>query len=88
MAHSIIIGGTKGLGRVVTRLLAERGDVVSVVGRSELSPEDLKAGNIHSYKADIDDDKVICSTLDDLLKEHGKINYCVFLAILDTKQNF
>ena len=79
MAHSIIIGGTRGLGRVVTRQLAARGDVVSVIGRTELSPEDLKAGNIHSYKADIDVKEAVCSTLDNLIKENGKANYCVFL---------
>ena len=79
MAHSIIIGGTKGLGRVVGRLLAARGDSVSVVGRTELSPEDLKAGEIHSYKADINDTEAIRLTLDNLLKENGKANYCVFL---------
>ena len=66
MTHSLIIGGTRGLGRVVTRQLAARGDVVSVVGRTEVSAEDLQAGKIHSYKADIDDNDSIRSTLDEL----------------------
>ena len=57
MTHSIIIGGTKGLGRVVARQMAARGDVVSVVGRTELPEEDLGAGKIYSYKADINDDE-------------------------------
>ena len=79
MTHSIIIGGTRGLGRVVTRQLAERGDVVSGVGRTEVPAEDLKSGKIHSYKADIDDNDSIRSTLDKIVKENGKVNYCVFL---------
>jgi NAD(P)-dependent dehydrogenase (short-subunit alcohol dehydrogenase family) len=79
MTHSIVVGGTKGLGRVVARKFAERGDVVSVIGRTVVNAEDLKAGNIHSYKADIDDNESISSTLDKLVKAHGKINYCVFL---------
>lgn len=79
MTHSILIGGTKGLGREVARQLAERGDVVSVIGRSELPEEDLTAGKIHSYQADINDDESIRSVLDGVLKEHGKANYCVFL---------
>jgi NAD(P)-dependent dehydrogenase (short-subunit alcohol dehydrogenase family) len=79
MTHSIIIGGTRGLGRVVARQFAARGDVVSVIGRTELPTEDLKAGNIHGYKADIDDNESICSTLDALVRENGKVNYCVFL---------
>ena len=32
MAHSIVIGGTRGLGRVTSRQLAARGDIVSVIG--------------------------------------------------------
>lgn len=79
MTHSVVIGGTRGLGRVVTRQMAERGDVVSVIGRTRLSEEDLNAGNIFSYKADIDDKDDISSVLDDLVKKNGKVNYCVFL---------
>ena len=79
MTHSIIIGGTRGLGRVVTRQFAARGDVVSVVGRTELPAEDMGAGKIKCYKADIDDKESICSTLDELVMENGEVNYCVFL---------
>jgi NAD(P)-dependent dehydrogenase (short-subunit alcohol dehydrogenase family) len=79
MAHSVVIGGTRGLGRVTTRQLAARGDIVSVIGRTEVSAEDLKAGNIHSYQADIDDNESIRSTLDEVVKTNGKANYCVFL---------
>lgn len=79
MTHSIIIGGTKGLGRVVARQMAARGDVVSVIGRTELSAEDLKIGKIHSYKADINNNDATRSILDDLVRENGKVNYCVFL---------
>ena len=79
MTHSIVIGGTRGLGRVVTRQMASRGDIVSVIGRTELLPEDLSAGEIHSYKVDINDEKSICSTLEELVAKNGKINYCVFL---------
>jgi NAD(P)-dependent dehydrogenase (short-subunit alcohol dehydrogenase family) len=79
MTHSIIVGGTKGLGRVVMRQFAKRGDTVSVIGRTELSSEDLKAGNVHSYKADICDNDSIRPALDSLVKEHGNVNYCVFL---------
>ena len=79
MAHSVVIGGTRGLGRVTTRQLAARGDIVSVIGRTEVLAEDLKAGNIHSYQADIDDNESIRSTLDKVVKANGKANYCVFL---------
>jgi NAD(P)-dependent dehydrogenase (short-subunit alcohol dehydrogenase family) len=79
MAHSIIIGGTRGLGRVVAQQMAARGDIVSVIGRTDLSAEDLKIGKIRSYKADICDREAICSTLKEVVQENGKVNYCVFL---------
>lgn len=79
MTHSVIIGGTKGLGRVVAGLLAARGDTVSVVARTELSAETFAAGRIRCYKADINDSKAIAFALDALIKESGKVNYCVFL---------
>ncbi len=79
MTHSIIIGGTKGLGKVVASQLAARGDTVSVIGRTELPEGTLAAGQIRCYKADINDPKAIASALDALVKENGKVNYCVFL---------
>ncbi len=79
MTHSIIIGGTKGLGKVVAGQLAARGDAVSVIGRTELPAGTLAAGQIRCYKADINDPQAIASALDALVKENGKVNYCVFL---------
>jgi len=79
MTHSLIIGGTRGLGRVVARQLAARGDVVSVLGRSEVPAGDLEAGQIHSYRADINDKGNMSATLDELVRANGKLNYCVFL---------
>jgi|GEM_PF-6094736 len=79
MINSIIVGGTKGLGRVVAGQFAERGDTVSLIGRTELTSEVLKAGNVRSYKANICDNDSIRAALDSLVKEHGNVNYCVFL---------
>ena len=53
MTHSLLIGGTKGLGRVVARQFAQRGDSVSVFGRSEIPINDQSAGIVDSYKLDI-----------------------------------
>ena len=79
MTHSIIIGGTRGLGRVVAQKMAARGDIMSVVGRTELPAGDFDAGEIYNYKTDIDDNEAIRSTLDNLLMENGKANYSIFL---------
>jgi NAD(P)-dependent dehydrogenase (short-subunit alcohol dehydrogenase family) len=79
MTHSLVVGGTKGLGRVVTRLFAERGDTVSVLGRSEVPPDDLKSGDVRSYRADINDKDSLGKALDEIVAAGGPVNYCVFL---------
>jgi NAD(P)-dependent dehydrogenase (short-subunit alcohol dehydrogenase family) len=79
MTHSLIIGGTKGLGRVVTRLFAQRGDTVSVIGRSAVAEADRSAGSVDDYQLDITDAKAVDAAVDDIVARRGPINYCVFL---------
>ena len=79
MTHSLLIGGTKGLGRVVARQLAQRGDSVSVFGRSEIPFDDRSAGIIDSYKLDINDSRAVAEGLKEIIGKRGSLNYCVFL---------
>ena len=79
MAHSLIIGGTKGLGRVVMRRMAERGDRISVFGRSPVLEGDLLAGQINSYQIDITNPLAVNDAINKCTSNHGLINYCVFL---------
>ena len=79
MVHSLIIGGTKGLGRVVARKLAVRGDHVSVLGRSSAPKSDLDSQNIQSFTADISKQEDLISILNQIIEMQGKVNYCVFL---------
>lgn len=87
MVHSIIFGGTKGLGRVVARRFAERGDKVTVIGRSESPSEDLNIGDIKCFKTDITVKQSLTETLDDIIKTRGEVNYCVFLQRYRGKDN-
>lgn len=79
MTHSLLIGGTKGLGRVVARQLAQRGDSVSVFGRSEIPITDQSAGIIDSYKLDINDPLAVAAGVKEIIAKRGRLNYCVFL---------
>ena len=79
MIHSLVIGGTKGLGRVVARTFASRGDKVSILGRSSSPASDLELGNIKSFSADILKKEELFSVLQSILNSQGKIDYCVFL---------
>lgn len=79
MTHTLIIGGTKGLGRVVARQLAQRGDFVSVFGRSEIPVTDCASGSIDSYQIDINNPSAVADSVSELVKKRGLLNYCVFL---------
>ncbi len=79
MNHSIVIGGTKGLGRVVARKLAGRGDKVSILGRNPSPPSDLELGNVTSFTADISKKEILLQALEGIIEAQGEINYCVFL---------
>ena len=87
MIHSIVIGGTKGLGRVVTREFAKRGDKVTILGRSDANPDDLNAGDIKSFKCDITSKDSLTQTLDEVIKSRGTVNYIVFLQRYRGKDN-
>ena len=79
MTHTLIIGGTKGLGRVVVRQIAKRGDCVSVFGRSEVLATDQSTGLVNSYQVDINDSVAVAASVASLVAKHGPLNYCIFL---------
>ncbi len=76
MAHVLLIGGTKGLGRVVANKMALRGDVVSIIGRSE---SDFNDKNVYSYGVDITDFEATRDTVSKIIDKNGLLSYCVFL---------
>jgi NAD(P)-dependent dehydrogenase (short-subunit alcohol dehydrogenase family) len=78
-SHTLLIGGTKGLGRVVARQLSRRGDSISVFGRTEMSIDDQTTSLIDSYQVDITDSADVTSTVAALVAKRGPLNYCVFL---------
>lgn len=87
MVHSIIFGGTKGLGRVVARQFAKRGDKVTILGRSDAQPEDLKSGHIHYFPCDITSQAQLSKTLNQVIDTNGPAHYCVFLQRYRGKDN-
>jgi NAD(P)-dependent dehydrogenase (short-subunit alcohol dehydrogenase family) len=79
MTHSIVFGGSKGLGRVVARQLAARGDHVSVVSRSRPPDADaLQATGISHIRADLCSAEETCAALDEALERFGPLSYLVF----------
>ena len=74
MIHSVIIGGSKGLGRSVAQKLVERGDRVFVISRS--IPAN-KIENVNYFAANIEDKDAVNGVLEEI-SQAGKINYLVF----------
>lgn len=79
MTHSLIVGGTKGLGREVTKLLLDRGDNVSVISRSGANKNDDFFKKASCYKLDIEKIENISELVDEIYKNNGPINYLIFL---------
>ncbi len=75
--HSLIIGGTRGAGRVAVRLLAERGHRVSVIGRADPNPTDLQA-DVQFYTAELNDTSARTTVIEQLLADSGPLNYLTF----------
>lgn len=79
MRHSIIVGGSKGLGREVTRQFAKRGDRVSVLSRNSLNESELNAGDVAWFPIDISNRDQLVLALKNVLITRGEPNYCIFL---------
>jgi NAD(P)-dependent dehydrogenase (short-subunit alcohol dehydrogenase family) len=77
MTHSIVFGGSKGLGRVVARQFAARGDRVSVISRTEPPLSERPAG-VHYFQADMADAEATRAALDSAVERSGALSYLVF----------
>ena len=86
MTHSIVFGGSKGLGSVLAQQLSVRGDDVSVISRSEPPQAELVDG-VHYYCADIADATATQAALGTAIKENGALDYLIFCQRYRGKDN-
>ena len=78
MKHSLIIGGTKGTGRVIAGMFANKGHRVSVIARTSPISDNSAPYNQTLYmQADLAKDK-ISPILDIIIDKNGPVNYVVF----------
>src|SRR3954462_13387836 len=78
MTHTLVIGGTKGLGREVVRQLAQAGHEVSVIARSEPPAADRNTRGAAYHQADLSDPARLRSVLSGIVASQGKLSYLVF----------
>lgn len=74
--HTLVIGGTRGIGRAVVRRFVEDGDTVSVVGRT-LGKS--RSPHVHHFAADLGETETFGATLDEIVRSNGRLSNLVFL---------
>lgn len=77
--HSLIIGGTRGIGRSLVTTLAGEGHIVSVIGRRIPPLVGEEMPNIHYWSVDLLDRERLLSVLTEIVERNGTLNYLVCL---------
>ena len=76
--HTLVVGGTRGLGRELVQTLATENHVLSVIGRSAPSDSDAKIPNVDYRALDLLDQSRLKKTLGEIVSCRGKLNNLVF----------
>jgi NAD(P)-dependent dehydrogenase (short-subunit alcohol dehydrogenase family) len=77
-SHTLVVGGTKGIGRAVARRLANDGHAVSVIGRSRPA-DDADELTVKSWTADVADLPHLRTTLSEIVSAQGPLSAAVLL---------
>jgi NAD(P)-dependent dehydrogenase (short-subunit alcohol dehydrogenase family) len=77
-SHTLIIGGTRGLGLELARLLCERQRAVTVLGRSAPPSDALALKGLHAVQADLRDAAACDAAIASAIQTHGPLHYVVF----------
>lgn len=75
--HSIVVGGTRGIGRAVVRRFHGLGQIVSVLGRRDAV--EARLAGVHAVKVDLTSARSLKVALERALKAHGPVSNVVFL---------
>lgn len=75
--HTLVVGGTRGIGRAVVRRFCELGHTVSVLGRRDAA--ESKLAGVHALKVDLTNARRLKAVLAGALKAHGPVANVVFL---------
>ena len=75
--HTLIVGGTRGIGRAVVRRFAGQGHTVSVFGRRR--PSESRRANVRLYTVELTDAAACSRALGELVRRDGPVSNVVFL---------
>lgn len=77
--HSLIVGGTRGIGRELVRIFHGSGHAVSVIGRRAPAEEDKALANAAFWTGDVSDAAQLSRMIGEIVERHGPLNNLVFL---------
>lgn len=77
--HTLIVGGTRGIGRAVVRMLAKKNHILSVIARHPPSKTGQPTQNVHYWAVDLLDRESLLSVLEEIIQRNGKLSHLVCL---------
>lgn len=77
-AHSLIVGGTRGIGFALVRMFAAQHHRVSVIGRRIPLGKDKRIRNVHYWATDLRDRRGLLKTAAQIIRKNGKVHNLVF----------
>lgn len=87
--HTLVIGGTRGAGRVIAKTFVNEDHIVSVIGRRLAPQPDSKIPNIHYWSTNIADRQNLSKTIKEILRRNGKLSHLIFCQrFRDTKDDW
>ncbi len=76
--HTLVVGGTKGTGRVMVRKFAEESHRVSVIARRLPNRSDAQMPDVCHWQADVSDIDSLRGVLDEIVFKNGRVNHVIF----------
>lgn len=73
--HSLVVGGTRGIGRAFVRQLAQAGGKVSVIGRREVT--ESFGANVRYWRVDLLAEKKLARVLAEIVRVQGRLDNLV-----------
>jgi NAD(P)-dependent dehydrogenase (short-subunit alcohol dehydrogenase family) len=76
-AHTLIVGGTRGIGRALVKRFARENQFVSVIGRHQPSEADARILGTRYWLADLSKRKRLSRVLSEIVSERGRLDNLV-----------
>lgn len=75
--HTLVVGGTRGIGRAVVRHFQALDHSVSVLGRRAIEESHLPG--VHTFSVELADSGQVAQTVDSIIGERGPLSNVIFL---------